>query len=180
VTGATNGNGHSSSFFLIASACSGIEDDDDDGVDNSEDDDYSSSSSSISSVASTGVGATGTITNLLSGDCNVVKVSLNGGGNSLSLTALGKIYDSNGAGLYSVWRIRNSTNSSLNARLVGYPSTTILNSLSASASYDYIVRSSFVSGAATHVLTNLSSLATSTKAASSSTYSDSSTGLCVQ
>lgn len=126
----------------------------------------------------TGVGATEALGTLLAGDCTVAKMSLNGGGNSMNLTSMGSLYLSN-VRVATVWRLRNPTNSAINSRLTS-GATTVFNSLSLPANTDVYVKSSVVTGSATHTLTNISTNASSTKAATTQGFTSTSTAECIQ
>lgn len=142
------------------------------------------SSSSSSSVSGSIVGTSGALDDLLMGQCSVAYASVSGGGSSMSLTPLGTIYD-NGAEAYSVWRIRNPSNSSMTVRLTGN-GTLIIDNMTIASDTDVYVKSPIVSGAATHLAERLnivdgivsSVLSSDTDTAQTTVFSSSATVTC--
>lgn len=113
----------------------------------------SSSSSSSSSSAQNLVGLSGDLDDLFADGCLLAYASVNGGGNSLTLTSMGTIY-SNGSPVYTVWRIRNPSNSSMVVRLTS-SGTLIVDNMTIQSDTDVYVKSSVVANGASHVVERL-------------------------
>jgi hypothetical protein len=72
-------------------------------------------------------------------------------GSGLRLTSMGRIYDSHGASLYTVWRIRNGSYNDKQVKLDAYK-TTWRQEFAALAHTETFIASTIVAGPATHRL----------------------------